>query len=98
MEEHYEEDEDEDEERYDSKGKTVFPEDFVRSGSSSSGHLISPQFSRNHSDYTRFDLASANSPIHDWSEAMDEKGESIALMMHLEKSIVHQKFFSSKCG
>jgi hypothetical protein len=89
------EDEDDDE-RYESlRGKTVYPEDFGGSGSAS-GHSL-PRFSRNPTDFSRVDLASGvNSPIHEWGDAMDEKGESVALMMHLEKSIVHQKFFNSK--
>lgn len=82
----------EDDERYESRGKVVYPEDF---GGSSSNHVL-PRFNRNPNEFSRVDLSTAiNSPIHEWGDAMDEKGESVALMMHLEKSIVHQKFFNS---
>lgn len=83
------------------RGKnTVYPEEFMASSSSSFGHHMSPRFGnrRDHHDFSRFDMmGSGSSPIHGWNDAIDEKGESVALMMHLEKSIVHQKFFNSKC-
>ncbi|KAI9349410.1 hypothetical protein BD770DRAFT_413264 [Pilaira anomala] len=79
----------EDEERYNNSVRSFYPEDFTDQASS-----MSPQYSRNARDFSRFDL-SAGSPLG-WNEAIDEKGEAVTLMMHLEKTIVHQKFFNSK--
>lgn len=31
-----------------------------------------------------------------WNDIMDEKGDGMFYMMHLEKSTVHQNFFNSK--
>lgn len=78
----------EDEERYNNSVRSFYPEDFTDQAS------MSPQYSRNARDFSRFDL-SAGSPLG-WNEAIDEKGEAVTLMMHLEKTIVHQKFFNSK--
>jgi hypothetical protein len=87
--------------RGDSSGKNaVYSEEFASFSSSREHHMSSPRFNtgRGHHDFSRFDMGSSgSSPLHGWSDAIDEKGESIALQIHLEKSIVHQKFFNSKC-
>ncbi|KAI8087461.1 hypothetical protein BDF21DRAFT_229657 [Thamnidium elegans] len=79
--------EDEDEDRYNNAGKSVYADEYSEQANTS-------HFSKNPRDFSRFDL-SAGSPLG-WNEAIDEKGETVALMMHLEKTIVHQKFFDSK--
>jgi hypothetical protein len=92
-----EEDEEEEEMRINSnnspgKGgilKAVYPEGFGRPSSSNS-----PRFA-SQNGFTRYDLNSAPSPVHGWGEAIDEKGDSMALLMQLEKSVIHQKFFNS---
>jgi hypothetical protein len=33
---------------------------------------------------------------HNWSEGMDEKSETMAMVMHMEKSIVHKDFYNGK--
>lgn len=68
--------------------KAVYPEGFGRSTD-----VSSPRFSYQ-SGFTRYDMNSAPSPVHGWHEAIDEKGDSVAVLMQLEKSIVHQKFFN----
>jgi hypothetical protein len=79
--------EEEDQNRYNT-GKSVYADDY-------SDQTNTSHFGKNPRDFSRFDL-SASSPLG-WNEAIDEKGENVALMMHLEKTIVHQKFFNSKC-
>lgn len=71
--------------------KVVYPEDYPRD------NVISPRFSQmsSPSDFSRYDMQSI-SPVHAFGEAMDEKSESMGLLMHLEKSIVHQNFADSK--
>lgn len=88
-----EEDEEEEEERYGSSfGKAVSLEDWASHSNNSS---MSPKFGRNQGDFARFDMLAGSSPVS-WNDAIDEKGESLALMMHLEKTAVHQNFFDSK--
>jgi hypothetical protein len=69
--------------------KAVYPEGFVKHISSAS-----PQFA--YQGFTRYEMNSVSSPVFGWNEAIDEKGDSVALLMQLEKSIVHQKFFNGK--
>lgn len=90
-----EEDEEEDEEE---GNNTVYPEDYGKaSGSSSSSNVTSPRFTMSsQGDFSRFDMNAGASPLHGWNDAIDEKGESVALLMHLEKTVVHQDFFNSK--
>lgn len=93
MEENEAEEEEEDERYNASRGKALYPEEFMEAlrGGSREGVLgtFSPRS-------TRFDSPSSNPLLQDWSDGMDEKGDSVALLMHQEKSIVHQKFFNSK--
>ncbi|GAA5800180.1 hypothetical protein HPULCUR_005605 [Helicostylum pulchrum] len=77
--------EDEDQDRYNNTGKSVYTDDY-------SDQTNTSHFGKNPRDFSRFDM-SAGSPLG-WNEAIDEKGETVALMMHLEKTIVHQKFFN----
>ncbi|KAI8881764.1 hypothetical protein K501DRAFT_334509 [Backusella circina FSU 941] len=49
-----------------------------------SPHLMGPS----PSDFFRFDSS------HNWSEGIDEKSETMAMMMHMEKSIVHKDFYN----
>lgn len=96
-----EEDEDEEEEEEGDEGhNAVYPEDYSKASGSSnnSSNVTSPRFPMSGaSDFSRFDMGAAGaSPLHGWSDGIDEKGESVALLMHLEKSVVHQDFFNSK--
>lgn len=71
--------------------KTVYPEDYHREN-----NIISPRFGHTGpSEFSRYELQSI-SPVHSFGEALDEKNESMALLMHLEKTIVHQDFEDSK--
>ncbi|KAI8642015.1 hypothetical protein BD408DRAFT_402953 [Parasitella parasitica] len=93
MEEGDVDDEDEDE-----GTNAVYPESFSKaSGSSNSSNVASPRFGMtSQGDFSCFDMNAGASPIHGWNDAIDEKGESVALLMHLEKTVVHQNFFNSK--
>ncbi|KAG2199700.1 hypothetical protein INT47_012836 [Mucor saturninus] len=83
--------EEEEEERFGSPyGKSVSPEDLVAINNSN----MSPRFARHQGDFARFDMLGGASP-GSWNDPMDEKGESVALMMHLEKTAIHQNFFDS---
>lgn len=92
-----EEDEDDDEEE--EGNNAVYPEDYTKASgsSSSSSNVNSPRFTmHSQGDFSRFDMNAGASPLHGWNDAIDEKGESVALLMHLEKTVVHQDFFNSK--
>lgn len=92
MEEGEEDEEEEEEEIYGSSfGKAVSPEELVAISNSS----MSPRFARHQGEFSRFDMLGGTSPVS-WNDSIDEKGESVALMMHLEKTAIHQKFFNSK--
>ncbi|GAN00751.1 hypothetical protein MAM1_0002d00173 [Mucor ambiguus] len=95
-----EEDDDEDEEEEGDEGSNaVYPEDYSKASGSSnnSSNPASPRFNMSGpSDFSRFDMGAAGaSPLHGWNDGIDEKGESVALLMHLEKTVVHQDFFNN---
>ncbi|CEP18490.1 hypothetical protein [Parasitella parasitica] len=86
-----------DDEENDEATNAVYPEDFNKTGgSSNSSNVASPRFTMtSQNDFSRFDMNASASPVHSWNDAIDEKGESVALLMHLEKTVVHQDFFNN---
>ncbi|KAG1078295.1 hypothetical protein G6F42_024333 [Rhizopus arrhizus] len=93
------EEDEEEEEEGDEGNNAVYPEDYSKTSSSSnnSSNVTSPRFTMSgQTDFSRFDMGAGGSPLHGWNDGIDEKGESVALLMHLEKTIVHQDFFNSK--
>ncbi|KAI8051089.1 uncharacterized protein B0P05DRAFT_562920 [Gilbertella persicaria] len=84
--EEMEEDEDMTRQREESKG---FHDDFM---TASTSRMSNTPIYRQQGEFARLDA----SPVHSWGEVGDEKSESVALLMHMEKTIVHQKFFQSK--
>lgn len=87
------EEEEEEEERYNSsRGKALYPEEFMEALRGSREGVLGTFSPKS----TRYDSPLANPLLQDWTDGIDEKGDSVGLLMHQEKSIVHQKFFNSK--